>query len=161
MARFVIADASPLIGLSIVGGLPWLKTLFEQVWLPEQIVNEILTGQHRRGEAEVQAALEDGWLKRWPEPLPGLPNIDLDDGESACIQLALTQSDPVLLIIDERAGRAVATEHGISIIGTAAIIGQAKQRGLIKSAKDVFETLHQSDFRISPQVIKTILKRVE
>ena len=45
-------------------------------------------------------------------------------------------------------------------MGTAAIIGQAKKAGLIESARDVFETLHLSDFRISAEIIKTILTRV-
>jgi predicted nucleic acid-binding protein len=45
----------------------------------------------------------------------------------------------------------------ILVIGTAAIIAQAKKVGLISSARDVFEILHQSDFRISTIVIKTVL----
>jgi len=62
--------------------------------------------------------------------------------------------------MDERAGRAIATERGLSVAGTAAIIGMAKTRGLIGSARDVFARLHGSDFRISAQVIETVLRRV-
>lgn len=62
--------------------------------------------------------------------------------------------------MDERAGRAIATEHGLRVAGTAAIIGMAKQRGLIGSAQDVFGRLHSSDFRISAPVIATVLARV-
>jgi len=36
----------------------------------------------------------------------------------------------------------------------------AKTRGLIVSARDVFARLHRSDFRISVQVIETVLRRV-
>ena len=89
-----------------------------------------------------------------------LPDIDLDEGESACINLAISHPEPVLLIMDERAGRAVAQEKGLRVIGTAAIIGQAKKAGLIESARDVFAALHSSGFRISAEVIKTILIRV-
>ena len=39
MARVVIADASPLIGLAIVDGLQWLPHLFGEVWLPEIVRN--------------------------------------------------------------------------------------------------------------------------
>jgi len=62
--------------------------------------------------------------------------------------------------MDERAGRAVAKEKGIAVIGTAALIGEAKKRGLIPSAREAFEVLHQSDFRISANVIRTVLARV-
>lgn len=56
--------------------------------------------------------------------------------------------------MDERAGRAMAEEHGLRVAGTAAVIGMAKSRGLTVSAKDVFSKLHASDFRISAAVIQ-------
>lgn len=67
---------------------------------------------------------------------PALP--DLDEGEAASIRLALSCNGPALLLIDERAGRAVAQELGLSVAGTAAVIGLARQRGLIASARQVF-----------------------
>ena len=160
MARVVIADASPLIGLAIVDGLQWLPHLFGEVWLPEIVRNEVLPGKQARGETAIQAALSAGWLQVWEQPFPALAGLDLDEGESACISLALHHPDPVLLIIDERAGRAVALENGLIITGTAAIIGMAKQQGLIPSARQVFETLHPADFRIAAAVIRQILTRV-
>jgi len=42
----------------------------------------------------------------------------------------------------------------------AAVIGMAKTRGLVASGRDVFAALHQSDFRISAEVIRTVLTRV-
>jgi predicted nucleic acid-binding protein len=64
-----------------------------------------------------------------------------------------------LLLIDERAGRATATEFGLTVAGTAAAIGMARQQGLITSARAVFAKLHASDFRIAVAVIETVLKR--
>ena len=74
--------------------------------------------------------------------------------------MALSQADKALLIMDERAGRAVAKEKGLRITGTAAIIGLAKKQGLLASARDTFEVLHNSDFRISATVIKLVLDSV-
>ncbi len=161
MARIVVSDASPLIGLCIVGGMDWLPALFAEVWIPRVVHNELLPGREASGEEDIQAAIDSGWLKVWEQDLEPLPGIDLDEGESACIQLALNHLDPVLLIMDERAGRAVARENGLQVIGTAAIIGQAKKSGLIESARDTFEILHNSDFRISATVIKTVLSRID
>lgn len=160
MARIVIADASPLIGLSIVDGLQWLPALFGEVWIPEQVSREVLPQRQARGKMEIQTALDANWLKIWKQPFTLLSDIDLDEGEQACISLALEYPDPVLLVMDERAGRAVAKEKGLNVIGTAALIGMAKKQGLIPSAREVFEVLHQSDFRISADVIRTILHRV-
>jgi predicted nucleic acid-binding protein len=159
MARIVISDASPLIGLSIVDGLKWLPQIFNEVWLPEQVRSEVLAGQKNRGAKEIQTAIDSGWLKIWDQPIKPLAGINLDEGETACINFALEYSGEALLIMDEKAGRAVAKEKGLQVIGTAAIIGLAKNRGLISSARDVFDVLHQSDFRISASVINTVLAR--
>ena len=85
---------------------------------------------------------------------------DLDEGEAACIRTALADAQPALLLMDERAGRAIATAKGLKVAGTAAVIGMAKQRGLIALAKPVFARLHRSDFRISAEVIAVVLRRV-
>jgi predicted nucleic acid-binding protein len=53
----------------------------------------------------------------------------------------------------------VAIEYGLRVAGTAAVIGMAKSRGLIDSARAVLERLHQSDFRIAAPVIETILRQ--
>jgi len=84
-------------------------------------------------------------------------DIDLDAGETDCINIAMQYTDLALLVMDERAGRSVAKEKGLKVIGTAAIIGIAKQQSLIGSAREVFECLYQSSFRIAAAVIKQVL----
>ena len=58
-----------------------------------------------------------------------------------------------------RCSRAVAQDLDLRVAGTAAVIGLARQRGLITSARQVFAALHASDFRIAPAVIKSVLDR--
>jgi predicted nucleic acid-binding protein len=45
------------------------------------------------------------------------------------------------------------------LAGTAAVIGLARQRRLIDSARAVFAELHANDFRIAPAVIQAVLER--
>lgn len=141
-----------------------MAALFGKVWIPSEVRGEVLSGQVSRGESGIRKAIADGWLCEWPDsptgkaPLVTLP--DLDEGEAACIRIAIAHADEALLLMDERAGRAVATECGLRVAGTAAVIGMAKARGLVPSAREVFDTLHRSDFRISADVIQTVLRRV-
>jgi predicted nucleic acid-binding protein len=160
MARIVLTDASPLIGLAIVDGLAWLNELFGTVWMPPEVEREVLSGQVSRGETAIREGLAQGWLKLCQATplLPALPH--LDEGEAACIRHALSGATEALLLMDERAGRAFAMEFGLKVAGTAAVIGMAKQRGLISSAHAVFDRLHRSDFRISAEVIRTVLRRI-
>jgi predicted nucleic acid-binding protein len=51
MARMVIIDASPLIGLALVDGLMWLPAIFGAVFMPESVKQEVLPGNAARGEA--------------------------------------------------------------------------------------------------------------
>lgn len=161
MARYVISDASPLIGLAIVNGLAWLPALFTEVWIPPSVRLEVLPGLGARCEPEIAAAIKRKVLRVWKKsiPLPREEIPDLDDGETDCIRLALSVGAAnALILMDERAGRAVATERGIPITGTAAVISLAKRRGLIASAKAQFERLHTTDFRISAAVIQAALR---
>ena len=159
MAAIVIADASPLIALARVNGLDWLQQLFTEVMLTDVVLAEVLTGRYPATEAPIRQALAAGWLKTVAITTtdPALP--DLDEGEASSIRLALSCKGPALLLIDERSGRAVAQDLGLSVAGTAAVIGMARQRDLITSARQVFADLHASDFRIAPAVIKAVLDR--
>ena len=160
MARLVLTDASPLIGLAIVDGLPWLKALFGKVWMPPEVRDEVLLGPVSRGQAAINSTMKSGGLVVWPASVAGPDLAQLDEGEASCIRIALAQRRDALLLIDERAGRAIAQEHGLKVAGTAALIGMTRQRGLIASARTAFEILHNSDFRISAEVIRAVLTRV-
>jgi predicted nucleic acid-binding protein len=163
MARLVLSDASPLIGLAIVGGLDWLRPLFGVVWVPPTVLGEVLPGVGARGEKEIHAALGQGGLQRWTEPIPAprRPLPDLDAGETERLHVALANgAQQTLVLMDERAGRAVAAENGVRVAGTAALIGLARRRGLIDAAKPRFAQLHATDFRIGAAVIQQVLREV-
>lgn len=165
MARFAISDASPLIGLALIDGLQWLPKLFGKVWVTASVEAEVLPARKANGKKEIAEAFEAGWLKRFAGPIiekhdAALFN-ELDRGERDSILLGLMQpKNSAILLIDERLGRSVASEAGLRIIGTAGLIGAAKQRGFIRAARPVFAQLHASDFRISAEVIKTVLSAV-
>lgn len=163
MARYVISDASPVIGLAIVDGLAWLPALFGAVWIPPSVHREVLPGVNARGEPEIAAAIKSKTLCVWKKsiPVPAANMGGLDEGETDCIRIALSESaGNTIILMDERAGRAIANELGFQVAGTAAVIGFAKRHGLIESAKARFERLHASDFRISAEVIQTVLRGV-
>lgn len=144
-------------------GLAWLPPLFNEVWIAPSVQREVLPGVGARGELEIAAAIKRKALRAWKKtiPVPPVDIPDLDEGETDCIHLAFSVGiGNVLVLMDERAGRSVATEYGIQVAGTAAVIGLAKKRRLIDSAKARFERLHNTDFRISAAVIQAVLREV-
>ena len=157
--QIVIADAGPLIGLSRIDKLELLKQLFQQVVITETIKAEIFDNKHCRGKSSLQDAIESQWvqvkavdLKDW-KPL----NTGVDAGESSAIYLACQSPETTLLIMDDQAGRAEARYQKLSVIGTAAVIGIAKEQGLIDSAKTVLHELRDAGYYIGDAIIQTVL----
>lgn len=161
--RVILADASPLIGLSLIDQLPLLASIFGRVEVAPIVLNEVLTGQFDTGEAAIRAALAQGWLSVCTAPTADIAVLMLDPGETQSILQACTLAQqglsPVLLM-DEKAGRAAAAELGLPCLGTAAVIAMAKQMGLIPSAAHLLEQLFQTDFRISKRIVRAVLANV-
>lgn len=163
MKRIVIADASALIALAKIEHLFILQGLFGQVWLAPTVLAELRLAEFATTGSALQIALDVAWLCINPEPIANIALAGLDAGETESILQALhaqSQGDAVLLIIDEQIGRAAAKTLGLTIAGTAAVIGMAKQKGLVPSARLVFEALLKIDFRISADIIRQVLANV-
>lgn len=163
MNRSVIADASALIALAKIDHLFILQGLFGTVWLAPTVLGELRMAEFAENGSALLAALNANWLRVNPSPLANAPLTGLDAGETESILQALyaqSHGEAVLLIIDEQTGRAAAKTLGLMIAGTAAVIGMAKQRGLIPSARAVFDALLKTDFRISADIIRQVLVNV-
>ena len=156
--RVVFCDASPLIGLSLVNGLGWLESLFGVVCITDVVADELLPGSDKPGEAEIAAAIAKGRIRIvedvWMEP--AFPT--LGEGEASTLRATLNQKRPCLVIIDETAGRAVASELGLMVTGVVGVIITAKRRGLIASAKNVCEALLKQGFRLADTLIEAALR---
>jgi hypothetical protein len=113
----VVADSSPLLYLSRVGLLEFLRTAFGDIVVPEAVWDEIVGA---RPDAPGVSALRSApWLRIDRRDLPET-DLGLDPGETAAILLAeALQAD--LLLIDERAGRTVAQGRGLVVRGTLGI----------------------------------------
>ncbi len=88
---------------------------------------------------------------------PFYPGVDA--GEGSAIYLAC-QLEDVLLIMDDRAGRAEAKARHLQVIGTAAVIGLAKLKGLIPLARPVLLALRASGYHLSNAVIAAVLEDI-
>lgn len=160
MARLVLTDASSLVGLARVGGIGWLRALFGRLEMTPAVHRELAAAGGP--EPAIARALDEGWLVRRPKDPVGRPLAPhLGPGEWSTLLAARQHPGPVLVLMDDRLARREARAAGVNVAGTAAVVGMARSRGLIPSARDVFEALLQSDFRISREVIREVLDQVE
>lgn len=164
--RIVMADAGPLIALARIEALHLLRGLFGRVFVTQVVRDEILPPAHRFADAEVFArALGEGWIEvvdmapdGWQPLNPGV-----DAGEASAIHAACRwpeAGDAVLLVMDDRAGRAEARMRGITLVGTAGIIGLAKTEALVPAARPLLEQLARVGYFLSPAVIDAVLTEI-
>ncbi len=106
--QIAVADAGPINYLIQIGQINLLPTLFEAVFIPEKVWDEL---RH-----ENAASLVRQWVSAppsWVEIAAADSVVDdpapdrLDDGERAAIQLAVRIS-AVLILMDDRDGVSVA-----------------------------------------------------
>ncbi len=156
--RLVVADTSPLNYLVLIGQVEILPALFERIFVPQTVQNEL-----RENEAPESVrrwiAAPPSWLEIVPtEQVNGDPELlRLDEGERAAILLA-TQIGADLLLIDDRDGVNVARSKGFAVTGTLGILDLAATRGLIR-LNEAVEHLKNTSFRYPPDVLDALLAR--
>lgn len=159
--RLVVADASPLIGLAAAGAFGLLHRLFDRVTVTTAVRDEVLAGGDRPGARELTEAIEDGWIEVAVVRSDREHFTDLGAGEASTLALAINHPGQCLVLMDEPLGRAHARAHGIAVTGLAGVLLAAKRAGLIPSVGPFLERLEGSDFRLSEELIRTVLKQAE
>ena len=155
--RRIVCNSGPLIALGILARLDILKSLFDEVFVPEAVQQEIEQGGVKlSGLADFRRA---DWIRI--VPLKGkrdeLLESLLDIGEAAVISLALEQKVP-LVLIDERKARKIARDiYGLQTIGTARILVEAKGKNLVPEIASQFQKPKQEGYWIHDSIVETAL----
>jgi len=157
--KVVVADTSPINYLILIDCIGLLRRLYTLVVVPAEVFAE-LTSTGAPPEVATWMQSRPEWIEvRPPSSKSGLPaalaEADLDAGEQAAIQLALAEHD-VLLLIDEAAGRSVASQLGIANTGTLGVLVAAAREGLV-DLKTSLSKLQSTSFRISRSLIDEVL----
>lgn len=155
----VVSDNSVLSCLAEMGELDLLRRLYGQVSITETILREAVHASAPEALRSLLMSTPD-WISVVPDESPFLEETAaLDSGEASAITLAWRYRDTSLLILDEKRGRKVAGALGLRITGTAGLLKDAAMEGLI-DFEDAFSRLSQTGFRLSPQVVETLRKRL-
>ena len=115
----IVADSSPLHLLIEIGHADVLPLLFGRVAIPTAVAAE-LSHAHAPTTVHVFMSHPPEWLEiRTPAHVE--PIHELDPGERAAISLA-HELIADFLLIDEKAGRRVAREHHLAVIGSLGVL---------------------------------------
>jgi predicted nucleic acid-binding protein len=153
----VVADTSPIRYLVEIGHIGLLPQLFEKVFIPVLVYDEL---RHPSAPAPVHAWVNSlpGWLEVLPVTASDDPAFhSLDEGETAALTLGMTLGAD-LILIDDRKGAAVALQKGFQITGTLGLLTRAAQRGLL-DLRDALARLKRTNFHYRQELFDNILKK--
>jgi predicted nucleic acid-binding protein len=155
----VVSDSSPLRALAHLQGLSWLDALFGNVVLPPAVADELINPPAALPSVEVSA-----WpflSVRVPQDTQRVAQLQsvLDLGESQAIALAEELGADAVLM-DELAGRGVAMQCGLTVVGTLGILLRAKQQNLCGNIRPLLDRLQQEiNFFVSPTLRQLVLEQ--
>ncbi|ASJ08915.1 hypothetical protein A3L11_06625 [Thermococcus siculi] len=154
----VVSDSTPLIHLAKIGRLELLQEFFGEISIPAAVYREcVLEG----GNSEDALAIKNAkWIKVEnisDEKLKRALMLELDEGESEAIVLAL-ERNAELILIDDYDGREVARALGLKVVGTIGVLLRAKLLGKIESLMEELERLKATGFWLSEELYERILK---
>jgi uncharacterized protein len=137
----IVSDTSPVRALDYLGQLHLLAGLFDQVFVPPAVCNELrLPRAHFR---PIEVGQIPGAVVRGPSNQSRIRELQvgLQLGEAEAI--ALAEELNADLLIDEMAGRAIATRLGLHVTGVVGLLVEAKRRGLIEVVHPLLERLRK------------------
>lgn len=154
----VVSDTSPITNLLKIGKIDLLQQIFGEVIIPVGVYEELT-----RIPAQKKKIENINWIKKHNARdeilISNLLKL-LDKGESESIALAIAL-DADYLLIDERKGRKVANEYGLTITGILGVLRKAKFKGQIEKVKPLLDQLRKdAGFRIHQKLYEEILKDV-
>jgi predicted nucleic acid-binding protein len=158
MAKFVAADASPLIALAAVGALDVLRGLFGSVTITRLVKDEITGRGERPGARELDAAMRAGWIRVAPAPAETWRFTDIDFGEASTIALA-AEHDDALVLMDDSRGRAQAAALELNMLDLAGVLLAAKRAALIDSVQALLAALARRGFTMPEDARRELLRQ--
>jgi predicted nucleic acid-binding protein len=156
----VVSYASPVCYLILIGEIEVLPKVFTQIWLPREVLNELLDDN--------APSLVRTWANDPPAisisatPKSGRSTTDnsmnrLHSGERAAILLA-ESIHAALILVDEKSARRVAAERGLRVSGSLGVLVEAANRGFLDLSSAI-NRLTKTSFRYSPSLLRSAWER--
>lgn len=155
----VVCDSSPLITLSIIDKLDLLDALFQSVYIPASVFNEVAMA-NKPEAVRITDWAQGKVVAAGNKQLVSSFSLTLDKGESEAMALYFEKNADFLLI-DEKKGRRIAAYNHINTIGSLGILLVSKQKGLIPSLTPLLNLLQASCIRISDELYHKTLELAE
>jgi predicted nucleic acid-binding protein len=157
----VISNATPIISLSKINCFHLIYELFENVYIPDAVYQEITEGNQQQdyGKLELEQALQKEKVYLYEvknhtlvDQLYGRLHLGELETVVGAKELSLKNA-----LIDEDDARRLARQFFIRPIGTLGILVLAKRSKKIDAVKPLLDELVDKDFRLSKKLYENVL----
>lgn len=159
--RRIVINTGPILALvSALGDLDILKALYEEVYIPLEVCNEIMKGG-TTGFA-IKEFEQATWLIKQQDKIsiPLFLENSLDIGEASVIETAL-QKKISTVCIDEAVGRRVARLNQLKLTGSIGILIKAKNTGYPLDVEKSLYQMRSQGVWVSDRVIEFALNEID
>ena len=147
----IIGDSSALIALSVVDKLELLEKLYENLYVPQAVYDEV-TQVGRPQSDKLRAFLQS----RVKVVNLNLTKLGLGLGELEAITL-YKELDADVLQIDDNRAKKYAVLNDVKVIGSLGVLIKAKEHGYIEKIKPLLEAIMKSEVYISAKLVSRVL----
>ena len=155
MNKIVIADAGPLIAFARLHQLGLLPQIFKRVLVTDIVFAECAGRSDFPESALIQEAVTRKQLELCTSPDFSAFAQKIDAGEASAIAVAIECGCGVLM--DDKAGRRMATNASVPVIGTVGVLVLAKRKGLVPLVMPLLKNLATSGYFLSAEIIAAAL----
>ena len=146
----IVSNSGPLIALARIQRLDLVPAVLQSILIPPAVAREI----------EPSIPVLPAWVSvkvLSSEWAPLTSRGRLGDGEREAIALAIEIGANAVLM-DERAGRRVAEQGGLKVIGTLGLLLEAKRAGHIRTIRAELDKLLETSFFLSQELYDQLLR---
>ena len=148
----IIGDSSALIALSVVDKLELLEQLYENLYVPQAVFEEV-TQVGRPQSDKLRRFLQS----RVKVVELNLTKLGLGLGELEAITL-YKELDAEVLLIDDNRAKKYAILNDVKVIGSLGILIKGKEKGYIEQGKPLVEAIMKSEVYISNKLMLKVLE---
>lgn len=153
----VVSDTTPLHYLILIDEVDLLPRLLGEIIIPEIVFQELQT---EKTPDKIKHYLENkpDWLTIRPSTMIIDQQLqDIDPGEREAILLA-EELDADAILIDDLAGRKIALDRGLRVLGTLGLLEIAVEDGLVDFL-DTLKRIKEAGFFISKSLEQDLRSR--
>lgn len=148
----LVCDTSLLLYLGRIENQNLLPSLFEKIYVTEQVVLELDAGRLIRDDTINPRLIDWATLVSVSRnEIDALPFNRLGIGEQSVIAYASIHTNCVAGL-DDRQARVLAEQLGLKVVGMVGILLKAKRAGLISSVRPLLDAAQAQGFRMDKEL---------